>query len=279
MYPIIENDKNKLSKIAAIQMCSSHHIDENLENAGKFIREAASQDAQLVVLPENFAFMGLNNADRFVHKEEMGHGKIQTFLSNQANANHLWIVGGTIPIACDHPQKVRAACLVYDEKGSMVARYDKIHLFDAIVSNKEEHKESSVVEPGNQIIVIDTPVGKLGLAVCFDVRFPSLFTKLVELGVEIIALPSAFTVPTGEAHWQTLTRCRAIDTFSYLIAPGQGGLHTNGRETFGHSVVIDPWGIILAEKADSTPGIIYAEIDLNRVYQCRKSIPLHPSPL
>lgn len=264
---------SNLSKVAAIQMCSTHLVDENLETAGKLIREAASNKAGLVVLPENFAVMG-SAADRIKHKEPFGHGKIQTFLSNAAKENNIWLVGGTIPIASDNDNKVRATCLVYDNEGVLAARYDKIHLFDAIVSETEIHKESEIVEPGNQVVVVDTPLGKVGLAVCFDVRFADHFKSLFDRGAEIMVLPSAFTMKTGEAHWELLNRCRAIDTFSYFIGAGQGGTHTSGRKTFGHSLIVDPWGNVLAKKDDLNPGVIYAEINLDHLYKIRKSIPL-----
>lgn len=261
--------------VAAIQMCSSQNIDDNLNVARQLIQEAVLKKAQLIVLPENFAFMGLKNEDRLKIKEELGKGKIQDFLSHMAKENQIWLVGGTLPLTCHHSNKTSATCLVYNAKGLLAARYDKIHLFDAIVSTDEEHQESKFVEPGNEITTIKTPIGKLGLAVCFDVRFPALFSKLSQCGVEVIALPSAFTVPTGKAHWHTLTRSRAIDTFSYIIAPDQCGTHSNGRKTYGHSLIIDPWGTILAELEGMETGVIYTKIDLEKVYQCRKAIPLH----
>lgn len=263
-------------KVCAIQMCSSHDVKENLETAGKLIQEAAANNAQLIVLPENFAVMGLKTSDKLTHKEKIGTGPIQAFLSNAAKANHVWLVGGTIPIACENSQKARAACLVYDNNGKLAARYDKIHLFDAQVSESEIHSESNEIEPGekNNIVVFDTPVGKVGLAVCFDVRFADHFRALFEKGAEIIVLPSAFTVRTGEAHWEILTRSRAIDTFSYFIGAGQGGTHTSGRKTYGHSIIVDPWGAVIAKKDDMQPGIIYANIDLDHLYTVRKSIPL-----
>lgn len=266
-------NNHTLSKVAAIQMCSSHSVEENLEAAKKLIQEAASHQASLIVLPENFAMMRLEARDALKHKETFGHGKIQDFLSEVAKKNKVWIIGGTIPLSCDDNNKVRSACLVYDDKGKVVARYDKIHLFDAVITNTEIHKESTIVEAGNHIIVVDTPVGKVGLAICFDVRFADHFKSLFDRGAEIIVLPSAFTLKTGKAHWELLTRCRAIDTFSYFIGAGQGGTHTNGRETYGHSLIIDPWGEILAKKEDITPGIIYAEINLDHLYKVRQAIP------
>lgn len=269
-----------LPKVAAIQMCSTHNIDENLETARKLIDEAAANEASLIVLPENFALMGLDESDRLKHKEAFGLGKIQSFLATVSKENNIWLVGGTIPIAGDNNHKVRAACLVYNPTGNLAARYDKIHLFDVTLSETEIHHESNVIEPGSHIVVVDTPIGKVGLAICFDVRFTEHFRSLSKLGAEIIVLPSAFTVKTGEAHWEILNRCRAIDTFSYFIGAGQGGTHTNGRKTYGHSLIIDPWGNVLARKDDPNPGIIYSEINLDHLYKVRKSIPLYSkSPL
>lgn len=272
-----EKRKPSFPKVAAVQMCSSDNVDENLRAADAFIKEAAAAQAGLVVLPENFALMSLTPADKLKHKETFGQGKIQNFLSNAAKENNVWIVGGTIPIASeDNENKVRAACLMYDNQGYLAARYDKIHLFDAIISETERHKESDVVEPGpeNNVVVVDTPVGKVGIAICFDVRFADHFRALFNRGAEIIVLPSAFTVKTGKAHWKLLTRCRAIDTFSYFIGAGQGGTHTSGRKTYGHSVIVDPWGEVVAELGDSGTGVIYSDIDLAHLYQIRDSIPL-----
>lgn len=263
-----------MAKIAAVQMCSSHLVDENLTTAGYWIHQAAAQGAQLVVLPEMFAILGAAATDKVAVKEPFGHGKIQTFLAEQAVKNRLWIVGGTIPIAGNHPNKVRAASLVFDDQGQCVARYDKIHLFDATLSETENYRESDTTESGQEIVVVDTPCGKLGLAVCYDVRFPELFQCLVQKGAEIIALPSAFTVQTGEAHWEILVRSRAIDHFCYLVGACQGGVHSNGRKTYGHSMIVEPWGCVAAQKDDVIPGVIYATIDLTTVYAARKSVPV-----
>lgn len=266
--------KNLATIVAAIQMCSSHLIEQNLENARKWLDEAALHGAKLVVLPENFALMGLSPQDKLLHQEKFGQGKIQTFLSEAAKANKIWIVGGTIPIAGLDKNKVRAACLLYDETGNLVTRYDKIHLFDALISPQEIHQESLIIEGGDKVVAVDTPVGKVGFAICFDVRFPSLFTALMKCGIDIIVLPSAFTFKTGEAHWEILTRARAIDTFSYLIAAAQAGTHTNGRTTYGHSLIVNPWGEVLAKKEEMAEGVIYANIDLNFLKSIRQTIPL-----
>ncbi len=261
-------------KIAAIQMCSSHIVDKNLQTAANLIEEAAKSDAKLIVMPEMFAIMGLSANDKVTEKEPFGKGKIQSFLSDQAKKNCIWIVGGTIPIECENKKKVRAASLVFDDSGNFVNRYDKIHLFDVTLSENEMYKESDTTEPGDELVVVDTPFGKLGLAVCYDVRFPELFRCLVDKGAEIIALPSAFTVPTGEAHWELLARSRAVENFSYLIGACQGGTHSNGRKTYGNSIVVEPWGNVVAKKIGVEEGVLYSNIDLNKVHEARKSIPV-----
>ncbi|HLB56761.1 MAG TPA: carbon-nitrogen hydrolase family protein [Coxiellaceae bacterium] len=266
--------RNITKKIAAIQMCSSHVVDENLATAAKLIAEAAKNQAQLIVLPEMFAIMGKKPTDKVDVKEKYGSGKIQNFLSQQAKMHNTWIVGGTIPIACEDEKKVRAASIVYDHNGNAVARYDKIHLFDVTISETESYKESDTTEPGNDIIVVDTPVGKLGLSVCYDIRFPGLFTQLMNDGAEIIAIPSAFTVKTGEAHWQALSRSRAIENFCYVVGAAQGGTHTSGRPTYGHSIIVEPWGSIIQEITELGNAIAYADIDLKKLHEIRASVPV-----
>ena len=261
-------------KIAAIQMCSSHIVDKNLLTAANLIEEAAKNDAKLIVLPEMFAIMGLASTDKITEKEPLGKGKIQAFLSDQAKKNRTWIVGGTIPIECEDKKKIRAASLVFDDKGNIVARYDKIHLFDVTLSEKETYRESDTTEPGDELVVVDTPFGKLGLAVCYDVRFPELFRCLFNKGAEIIALPSAFTVSTGEAHWALLARSRAIENFCYVIGACQGGAHSSDRKTYGNSIIVEPWGSVISKKEGVESGILYANVDLKKVHEARKSIPI-----
>ena len=260
--------------IAAIQMCSSHIVDDNLKLAENLISEAAKNNANIVVLPEMFAIMGALPKDKVLVKETFGDGKIQNFLSEQGKINNIWIVGGTIPIECNDINKVRAASLVFNNKGNCVARYDKIHLFDVTISENEKYKESETTEPGTEIVVVDTPFGKLGLGICFDVRFPELFRCLSEKGAEIIALPSAFTISTGQAHWELLARSRAVENFCYVVGACQGGTHSNGRKTYGNSIIVEPWGNIAAKKEGVESGVIYSAIDLNKIDEARKSIPL-----
>lgn len=261
-------------KIAAIQMCSSHIIEDNLAVAAKLIEQAANNGAKLVVLPEMFAIMGTDQQGKVNARESYGEGPIQSFLAKTAKKHAIWIVAGTLPLISEIPTKIRAACLVFNSEGIVVARYDKIHLFDVAVSATEVYQESATTEPGQDIVVIDTPVGKLGLAVCYDLRFPELFRALMQRGAEIIAIPSAFTVPTGEAHWELLIRARAVDSLAYMIGACQGGTHSSGRQTFGHSLIVDPWGAILARKDSLEPGVIGATVDLERLKKIRTAIPL-----
>lgn len=261
-------------KLAAIQMCSSYDVDDNLLVAKSLIAKATANGAKLVVLPEMFAIMGMDQQAKIQVKESFGSGKIQDFLSHMAREYDIWLVGGTIPLACDEPNKVRAACLIYDESGEVVARYDKIHMFDVSVSATEGYQESATIQAGEDGIVVDTPLGKLGVAVCFDIRFPDMFTQMASLGAEIIAIPSAFTVPTGEAHWELLVRARAIDSFCYIVGACQGGTHPNGRNTWGHSMIVNPWGQIIAEQKENVPGVIEAQVDLVELHRIRKAIPI-----
>lgn len=263
-----------MTKIAAIQMCSSANVDVNLETAAYLISEASRNAAELIVLPEMFAIMGQSVSDKVSLKETFGHGKIQSFLSDQARKNHAWIVGGTIPIETEDENKIRASSLVYDDNGECISRYDKIHLFDAKITGKEIYRESETTEPGNELVVVETPFGKLGLAVCYDVRFPELFRCLFNMGAEIISLPSAFTVPTGKANWELLARSRACENFCYLIGACQGGMHTTGRETYGHSIIVEPWGTVIAKIHGNMEGVIYSDINLKKVYDARESIPI-----
>jgi predicted amidohydrolase len=258
-----------MPKVAAIQMCSSHLVDENLKTAAQLLAQAAANGATLAVLPEMFAVMGLKGTDKVKAKESFGDGKIQTFLAEQALKNKIWLVGGTIPIRCNNPHKIRAACIVYNDKGNAIARYDKIHLFDVTISATESYKESETIEAGNEPVLVETPLGKLGLAVCYDIRFPLLFNHLFRQGVEIIAIPAAFTVKTGQAHWQLLARSRAVENFCYVMGACQGGTHTNGRQTYGHTLIVEPWGTVEQELLEPGNGIVYSDINLDHLYKIR----------
>ncbi len=260
--------------MAAIQMVSEPGIATNLATAADLLAEAAGRGAQLAVLPENFALMGRRETDKLAVRETPGAGPIQDFLAEQAARHRLWLVSGTIPLrTASDGQRVRAACLLFNDQGQQVARYDKVHLFDVQVLGSQEHyAESATIEPGNRYVVADTPLGRLGLAVCYDLRFPEQFRAMVDQGMEILALPAAFTASTGAAHWETLLRARAIENQCYVIAAAQGGRHANGRETFGDSVVIDPWGLILDRLAWG-PGVALARMDRPFLENIRRQFP------
>jgi len=254
-------------------MTSGPDVSANLREARMLLDEAAQRGAQLAALPENFSFMGLSDGDKRRIAEADGRGPIQDFLAESARRLGIWIVGGTVPLAAGGDGRVAAACLVHDSAGERRARYDKIHLFDIQVPGRtESHRESANVAPGSTPVVVDTPVGRLGLSVCYDVRFPELFRKLSAQGAELLAVPSAFTEPTGRAHWETLLRARAIENLCCLIAPAQSGFHPSGRETYGDSMIVDHWGRVL-ERLPRGRGCITAEIDLERQRRDRDSFP------
>lgn len=262
-----------MNRVAAIQMASGPNVNANLLEAGRLISLAAKGGARLVVLPENFAHMGMAETDKLKLAEADGSGPIQTFLSEQSKQHGVWLVGGTIPMKSDDRKRVRMACLVFDDKGQRQGRYDKIHLFDVhLTESDENYNESETIEHGEQVVVLDTPFGRLGLAVCYDLRFPELFRSLSHQGAEIIALPSAFTAITGKAHWEVLVRARAVENLCYVIASAQGGYHANGRETHGDSMVVDPWGSVM-DRLPRGSGVVYADIDRNRQADIRRTFP------
>ena len=254
-------------------MASGPNVTANLEEAEKLINTAVQQDAGLVVLPENFAIMGLSEMDKVAVAEKAGEGPIQQFLSQQASKHGIWIVGGTVPIESGVTGKVYSASLLYNDKGEMIARYDKIHLFDVVLEDSNEsYNESETIESGDEVVVVDTPFGKLGMAVCYDLRFPELFRAMADVGMELCVLPSAFTSLTGRAHWESLLRARAIENLCYMIAPDQGGYHKNGRETYGDSMIIDPWGVVL-NRLPHGPGVVVSDIDLEKLRRTRMNFP------
>lgn len=260
-------------KCAAVQMVSGPYVEANLLEAERLVREAAEAGAELVVLPENFALMGKTEHDKVERRETMGAGPIQDFLAASARGHGIWLVGGTLPLAADVPDRVRAASLLYDPAGRRVARYDKMHLFDVNVPDSDEsYRESNTIEPGECALVTDTPFGRLGMAVCYDLRFPEMFREMSRHGMDLLTLPSAFTARTGAAHWEVLVRARAIENQCFVIAADQGGFHLNGRETYGHSMIVDPWGQVLACQAHGT-GFALAEIDLDVLGRIRSTFP------
>jgi deaminated glutathione amidase len=260
-----------MPKVAAVQMVSSAFVKYNLQEVEKYFIDAKEQQVDLLVLPENFAFIGLKEKDKLKIAEKYGEGEIQDKISHLAKQYHLWVIAGTLPLQGLN-ERVKSSCLVFDDKGLCVARYDKIHLFDVSLSDKEVYQESATVARGDELVVVDTPAGCVGLTVCYDLRFPELHQQLVLRGAELLTVPSAFTAITGAAHWEVLLRARAIENLSYIIAPNQGGLHENGRQTYGHTMIVEPWGRVVACQ-EAGIGMVTAEIDLQRLRQLRRQFP------
>ncbi|HSY94954.1 MAG TPA: carbon-nitrogen hydrolase family protein [Steroidobacteraceae bacterium] len=259
--------------VAAIQMTSSHVVADNLAVAAGLLREAKDLGAEIACLPENFSFIGLHDADKCQVAEADGEGPVQSFLSETARKLKMWILGGTIVIRGDGADRVANSSLLIDAAGKRVARYDKIHLFDVTIPGRDEqYRESTHVAAGREPVIADTPVGRLGLSVCYDMRFPELYRELVAQGAEWLAMPAAFTVPTGRAHWETLLRARAIENLCYVVAPAQSGTHSSGRETYGDSLIVDYWGQVLSRLAKGT-GVITADIDLAKEAETRARFP------
>lgn len=256
-------------KVAGIQMASSPHVSSNLIEAERLIAIAANQGAKIVVLPEYFCIMGAKENDKVLAREKPNDGPIQRFLSRMAREHKIWLIGGTVPLVSNYPNKIRNSCLVYNDKGEQVARYDKIHLFGLNLGTEHYHEENTI-ESGDTVVTVNTPYGKIGLSICYDLRFPELYRAMGE--VDIIVVPSAFTETTGKAHWESLIRARAIENLCYVIAPAQGGYHLSGRETHGNSMIVDPWGVIL-DRLPRGSGVVIASV--NRDYQAslRKSLP------
>jgi nitrilase len=257
------------TRVAALQMVSAPEVAPNLEAAGRLIAAAAAAGARLVALPENFYLIGRADTDKLRAREPDGSGPIQDFLSRTARAHQLWIIAGTVPISGSDERHIRGACLVYDDSGKRVARYDKMHLF-RFTSGDERYDETRTIEPGERPVAIESPFGRLALSVCYDVRYPELYRALGAF--DAMFVPSAFTVPTGAAHWETLLRARAIENQAYVIAPAQGGTHAGGRRTYGHSMIVDPWGEILAVQPEGE-GVVLAEMDLARIREVQASLP------
>ncbi|MEH6470886.1 MAG: carbon-nitrogen hydrolase family protein [Halopseudomonas sp.] len=263
-----------MNRVAVIQLVSGSDWQHNLERAGYWIAQAAAGGAKLVVLPENFAVFNTSELVERGQQEVDATGPIRQFISQLARKHQLWIVAGSLPVVSDDGRRVRAACFVVDDQGVEQARYDKIHLFDVDVADSQgSYRESDQIEPGSQLVLLETPVGRLGLSICYDLRFPELYQKLVEQGAQLISVPAAFTQTTGAAHWEVLLRARAIETQCYVLAANQGGVHSSRRETFGHSMVVDPWGELLGcqEKGE---GMLMAEIDLEKLNQRRQQMPI-----
>lgn len=257
------------ARVAAVQMISGPRVSDNLATAGQLVAEAVAQGAELVALPEYFPIMGLNEGDKVLVREQDGSGPIQDWLAATAARHGIWLIGGSIPLAASVPDKVLNSSVVYGPDGERVARYDKIHLF-GFQKGAERYNESATIEAGHQPVAFTTPFGRIGLSICYDLRFPELYRALGE--VDLLVIPAAFTETTGRAHWEILLRARAIENQCYVLAIGQGGHHENGRETHGNSMLIDPWGSILDRKLKG-PGIVIGEVDHAVIADTRASLP------
>jgi predicted amidohydrolase len=260
---------SEVTRIAAVQMASGPIVEGNLEEAGRLIAMAVARGARLVALPEHFALLGMREDDKVRLREKPGSGPIQDFLAATAKRHGIWLVGGSVPLEADADDKVRNSSLVYDESGRLVARYDKIHLF-GFEMGSESYREERTIEPGNRVVTVDAPFGRLGLSVCYDLRFPELYRSMQD--VDIILVPSAFTETTGRAHWEPLIRARAIENLAYVLAPAQGGYHVNGRETHGDSMIVDPWGVVL-DRLPRGSGVVTASVNLAHLRRLRQSLP------
>jgi nitrilase len=255
-------------RVAAVQMISTPDRDTNLAKAGALIAQAAEQGARLALLPEYFGIMG-RETDKVALREREGSGPMQDFLADTARRLQMWIIGGTVPLECADPERVRNTTLVFDPQGNQVARYDKIHLF-GFTHGEEKYHEARTIEPGSQTAGFDAPVGRVGLSVCYDLRFPELYRALA--GAALIVVPAAFTAVTGEAHWEVLLRARAVENQCYVLAAAQGGTHPNGRKTYGHSMLVDPWGVIVAQMGKGE-GAVVGDVDLERIAEVRAKLP------
>jgi deaminated glutathione amidase len=256
-------------RVAAVQMAAGPNVEGNLREAARLIEMAADQGARLVGLPEYFPIMGMKETDKVALREAQGRGPMQEFLASTARRLGIWIVGGTVPLEATAADKVRNACLVYDDRGNLVARYDKIHLFGFTMGD-ESYSEQRTIEPGDRVVAFDSPFGRIGLSICYDLRFPELYRAMGH--VDLVFVPSAFTETTGKAHWETLIRARAIENLAYVVAPAQGGYHVNGRETHGNSMIVDPWGVVV-DRLHRGSGIVVAGVSPSYQATLRSSLP------
>ena len=263
------SSQESIFKVAAIQMASSPQVSSNLTEAKRLIQIAAKDGAKLVVLPEYFCIMGIKDFDKVVVREQPNDGPIQQFLAKTAKEYKVWIIAGSVPLVSNFANKVRNSCLVYNDKGEQVARYDKIHLFGLDLGTEHYHEENTI-ESGDKVVTVETPFGKIGLSICYDLRFPELYRAMGE--VDMIVVPAAFTETTGKAHWETLIRARAIENQCYVVASAQGGYHLSGRETHGNSMIVDPWGVVLDRLARGS-GVVTANVNRSYLNSLRQSLP------
>ena len=263
-------------KVAAIQMVSTDRVEDNLAQAAVLLAQAAQSGAELAVLPEYFCLIGQHDGDKLAIKEAFGAGPLQQFLANSAKAHGLWVVGGTLPMAADAADRVFNSSLAFNPQGQCVARYDKIHLF-RFDNGRERYDESRVLERGSAPVTFDLPSRdghrwRVALSVCYDLRFAELYRAYAQAGADLILVPSAFTHTTGQAHWEVLLRARAIENLAFVAAAAQGGVHPNGRQTWGQSLLIDPWGEVLAQQAQG-PGVVLAELESAQLEKWRLQLP------
>lgn len=261
-------------KAAAVQMTSGRDVERNLAEAGRLIGEAAADGAELIVLPENFSFLGAVDSERVAVAEEPGSGPAQSFLAEQARAHGVWIVGGTVPIR-DRNGRAYSRSYLMAPDGREAAFYDKVHLFDVAIPGQasESYRESATTVAGSEAVAAETPLGRIGMTVCYDLRFPALFHRLGRLGMELLVVPAAFTVPTGRVHWQPLLQARAIESLVFVVAAAQCGEHDGGRRTWGHSMILGPWGEVLAQRADGA-GTVSADLDMIGLEKIRNQFPV-----
>jgi nitrilase len=256
-------------RVAAIQMTSGADVEENLRKAGALVAQAEAAGAALVLLPENFGLMGLHARDRFAAREADGDGPQQAFLARMARENRQYVIGGSVPLACDDAERTKQSLLVYAPGGARIARYDKIHLF-RFTHGDEDYDEARTIVPGGMPSSFDAPCGRVGLSICYDVRFPELYRALGDMA--LLVVPAAFTARTGEAHWETLLRARAIENQCYVLAAAQAGTHPGGRRTWGHSMLVDPWGTIVDVRPEGE-GIVVGNVDRSRIVEVRAKLP------
>ncbi len=267
--PSPERQKTENALIAAVQLVSGPRVADNLAAAAHGVAEAAAQGARIVALPEYFPIMGMAEGDKVKVREADGHGPIQEFLAATAKQHGIWLIGGSIPLEAKDAAKVMNSTVVYDPAGQRVARYDKIHLF-GFQKGLERYDEAASIEAGSEPVAFDTPYGRIGLSICYDLRFPELYRRLAP--VDLIVVPAAFTETTGRAHWEILLRARAIENQCYVLAVGQGGKHENGRETHGNSMIVDPWGTIVDRKLKG-PGVVLGLLDHACIAETRANLP------
>jgi predicted amidohydrolase len=258
-------------KIAALQMVSTPDVSRNLDAAAGLIARAAAAGASLAALPEYFCLMGRRDEDKLAIAEVPGNGPIQRFLAGQARQHGLWLVGGTLPLREPGHTRVRNSCLVFGPDGGPAARYDKMHLF-AFDNGREQYDEGRVLEAGDKPVALQAGALRIGLSVCYDLRFPELYRALMQSPCDLLCVPSAFTYTTGQSHWELLLRARAVENQCVVLAPAQGGVHDNGRRTWGHSMIVDPWGEVMAMQAEGE-GVVMASVDAARLASVRAQLP------